>query len=139
MVAERPVGGSTVYRLALCGHKAAEVSGVCLLLMVQGHLLAITAAHLAVAAKTGGLAILPALVITFTRHARRMAANRWTSALFIGLCGFVADAVVHGSHYPGAYTEAALTGVGTTAASILVSYTPIGKRIDRLAEGLGTR
>jgi hypothetical protein len=48
----------------------------------------------------------------------------------------LADALVHGSHYPGAYTEAALTGLGTTAASLAVSYTPVGKWIERLAEPL---
>ena len=125
----------TSFRLALCSHKAAEVAGVCLLLMVQGQLAAITGAHLAIASKTGALAILPALVVTFTRYVSYLV-NRWTSSLFIGACGFVADAVVHGSHYPGAYTEAALTGIATTAVSIAVSYTPIGKRIERLAEPL---
>lgn len=130
------VRGKTAFRLALCGHKAAEVSGVCLVLMVQGHLLAVTAAHLVVAGKTGVLAILPALAITYTRRATRLITNRWSSALFLGACGFVADAIVHQSHYPGAYTEAALTGIGTTGASILVSYTPLGKRIERLSEHL---
>jgi len=31
--------------------------------------------------------------------------------------------------------EAALTGIGAFAFSLVVSYTPIGKHIDRLAEG----
>ena len=31
--------------------------------------------------------------------------------------------------------EAALTGIGAFAFSIGISYTPIGKHIDRLAEG----
>jgi len=119
----------------LCGHKAAEVAGVCMLLMVQGHVADLTTGHLVIASETGALAILPALVVTFTQYVRYLA-NRWTSSLFIGACGFAADAIVHGSHYPGAYTEAALTGLGTTAASVLVSYTPLGKRIERLAEPL---
>ena len=59
----------------------------------------------------------------------------WTSALFLGLCTFVADALSHASHYPGAYMEAALTGIGAFAFSVVISFTPIGKRIDRLAEG----
>jgi hypothetical protein len=29
-----------------------------------------------------------------------------------------------------------LTGIGTTIASVIVSYTRLGKRIDRLAEAL---
>ncbi len=128
--------GRTAFRLALCGHKAVEVSSVCVLLMVRGNLLALTGAHFAVAGKTGLLSILPALAITYTRSAARIVVNRWTSSLFIGACGFVADAIVHQSHYPGAYTEAALTGLGTIAASILVSYTPLGKRIDHLSQNL---
>jgi len=136
--AERGSAGplrGTPYRLALCGHKAAEVAGVCMLLMVQGHLAAITGAHVLIAGKTGALAIVPALLVTFTRWVGYLA-NRWTSSAFIGLCGFAADAIIHGSHYPGAYTEAILTGIGTTIASVLVSYTPLGKRIEHLAEPL---
>ena len=45
-----------------------------------------------------------------------------------------ADAVIHASHYPGAYTEAGLTAVGAFALSVVISYTPVGKQIDRLAE-----
>ena len=37
--------------------------------------------------------------------------------------------------YPGAYVEAGLTGIGAFVFSLVISYTPIGKRIDRLAEG----
>ena len=123
------------FRFAMCGHKAAEVAAVCMLLMVQGNVMNLTAGHLVIATETGLLAMLPPLALTFTRYVRYLA-NRWTSSLVIGVCGFVADGLMHGSHYPGAYTEAALTGVGTTIASILVSYTPIGKRIERLAEPL---
>ena len=47
---------------------------------------------------------------------------------------FTLDASIHGSHYPGAYTEAALTGVGAFVFSVVVSYTRIGAYIDRLAE-----
>ena len=74
------------------------------------------------------------LGITFTQYARHFV-NRWTSSAFLGLCTFLADALSHDSHYPGAYTEAALTGIGAFAFSVVVSFTPIGKRIDRLAEG----
>jgi hypothetical protein len=79
------------------------------------------------------LAIFPALGVTLTKHAHHLA-NRWTSSLFIGGCGFIADILIHESHYPGAYTEAALTAVGTFAFSVAVSYTRVGKYIDRLAE-----
>jgi hypothetical protein len=61
--------------------------------------------------------------------------NKWTSSAFLGFCTFFADAVSHESHYPGAYVEAALTGIGAFVLSLVISYTPIGKHIDRLAEG----
>ena len=52
----------------------------------------------------------------------------------MAVCAFLADALVHGSHYRGAYTEAVLTALGAFALSIAVSYTPVGKQMDRLAE-----
>lgn len=126
------------YRLALCGHKAVEAGAVCLVLMVQGDLTAITLAHLAIATKTGLLAVIPALGVTFTRYVRHFL-NRWTASTFLGICTFLADAVMHESHYPGEYTEAALTGAGAFLFSLGVSYTSIGKKIDRLAETFAHR
>ena len=120
------------FRLVLFGHKGVEAGAVCLVLMVQGHLLGLTPAHLATAGKTGLLAVFPLLGISFTRYARYFA-NRWTSSAFLGVFTFVADAIVHRSHYPGEYTEAVLTGLGAFVFSIAVSYTPVGKHIDRLA------
>ena len=115
-------------------HKCAEVAGVCLLLMVQGNVLDLTASHVLTAAQTGTTAIALPLGLTFTRYARAFASSRWLSSLIVGGCGFIADVFAHPSHYPGAYTEAGLTGIGTTALSIAISYTPLGRRIDRLGE-----
>jgi hypothetical protein len=121
------------FRLVLCGHKAVEAGAVCLVLMVQGHLGDVTLAHVGIAAKTGLLAVSPALAVTFSQYARHFL-NRWTSAAFLGVCTFVADAVIHASHYSGEYTEAALTAGGAFLFSLAMSYTPLGARIDRLAE-----
>jgi len=117
----------------LCGHKAVEAGAVCLVLMVQGHLMDATLAHLLIATKTGMLAVFPALGLTFTRYARQFA-NKWAASIFIGVCTFLADGAIHASHYPGEYTEAALTGVGAFALSLAIASTPIGRRIDALAE-----
>ena len=125
--------GKHQFRLVLCGHKAVEVGAVCLVLMVQGHLVDLTLTHLAIATKTGLLAVSPALGVTFTRQARYFA-NEWATSAFIGVCTFLADAVIHESHYPGEYTEAALTGLGAFAFSVALAYTPVGRKIDRLAE-----
>jgi hypothetical protein len=120
------------FRLALFGHKSVEAGCVCLLLMVQGDLLAVTTAHLAVAAKTGLLAVSPAVAMTFTPFARHLV-NRWTSSAFFGLCTFFADSAVHPSHFPGEYSEAAWTALGAFVFSVAVSYTSVGRYIDRLA------
>jgi len=117
----------------LCGHKAVEAGAVCLVLMVQGHLVDATLAHLLIATKTGTLAVFPALGLTFTRHARHFA-NKWAASIFIGVCTFLADGAIHASHYPGEYTEAALTGAGAFALSLAIASTPLGRRIDALAE-----
>jgi hypothetical protein len=121
------------FRLMLFGHKAVETGAACLLLMVQGQLAQATLGHLLVASETGILAVSPLLGITLTRHARYFL-NRWLMALFLAVCTFFADVVIHRSHYPGVYTEAALTAAGAFALSVAISYTPVGRRVDRLAE-----
>jgi len=121
------------FRLALMGHKAAETAGACLLLMVQGQVAQVTLGHFAIASQTGLLTVFPLLGITLTRYARHFS-NRWISAALVSVCSFFADALVHRSHYPGKFTEAFLTAVGVFVLSAVVSYTPIGKYIDRLAE-----
>ena len=117
----------------MCGHKAVEVAAVCVLLMVQGDVAGVTLAHLGIASKTGLLGVFPILGVTYTRYARHLA-DRWASSALLGFCTFVADAGVHASHYPGALTEAALTGIGAFVFSVVVSYTRLGRKIDRLAE-----
>lgn len=121
------------FRLMLFGHKAVETGAACLLLMVQGQLPQATLGHLAIASETGILTVFPLLGITLTRHARFFV-NRWVSAFFVAACSFFADAIIHRSHYSGAYTEAALTAMGAFVLSVLISYTPLGKQLDRLAE-----
>jgi hypothetical protein len=133
MTADAAINAKRRYRLLLFGHKAAEVGGVCVVLMVQGHLLDATLTHFAIATKTGLLATFPVVGVTLTRHAHHMT-NRWVSSALIGVFGMAADVISHGSHYPGAYTEAVLTGIGAFVLSVVVSYTPLGHRIDRLAE-----
>ncbi len=117
----------------MCSHKAAEAAAVCMFLMVRGDLSAVTLTHVAIASKTGLLAVSPVLGITLTRHARRLA-NRWLCSALLAVSAFLADAWIHESHYPGDYTEAAMTAVGAFIFSVVLSYTPIGKYIDRLAE-----
>jgi hypothetical protein len=110
-----------------------EAGAVCVVLMVQGHVFDATLAHLLVATKTGLLAVAPVLAVTMTSHVRHLL-NRWTASAILALCTFFADVLVHGSHYPGAYTEAALTAIGAFFFSLAISYTRIGKYIDHVGE-----
>ena len=121
------------FRLMLFGHKAVETAAACLLLMVQGQLAQATLGHFSIASETGILTVFPLLGITWTRHARHFS-SRWVSALLVAVCAFFADAFIHASLYQGEYTEAALTAVGAFALSVAVTYTPVGRQIDRLAE-----
>ena len=121
------------FRLMLCGHKAVEAGAVCMILMVQGNLMGLTLGHLLIASKTGILAMSPVLAVTVTRYGRLLA-NRWISSSVLAICAFIADAIIHESHYPGEYTEAVLTGIGAFVFSVFISYTPVGRYIDRLAE-----
>jgi hypothetical protein len=132
-VQQRLIPARHEYRLLMCGHKALEAGAVCLVLMVQGHLLDASLAHLLVASKTGLLAVAPVLVVTMTRHVHHLF-NRWTASALLAGCTFVADALIHGSHYPGAYTEAALTAAGAFLFSLAISYTRVGKYIDHVGE-----
>jgi hypothetical protein len=125
------------FRFLMCGHKAVEAGAVCMILMVQGDIAGMTLTHLAIASKTGLLAMSPVLAVTLTRHAGRLA-NRWVCSALLAVSAFAADAWIHNSHYPGAYTEAAMTALGAFVFSVIVSYTPIGKYIDRLAESFAT-
>jgi hypothetical protein len=138
MNSRRPIHKRHKFRLMLFGHKAVEAGAACLILMVQGQLAQATASHFLIASETGILTVFPLLGITWTRYARHYT-NRWISALLVGLCAFIADAVIHRSHYPGEYTEAALTALGAAALSVVVSYTPLGKKIDHLAEDFRSR
>ena len=131
---ERLIHKKHQFRLALCGHKAVETGAACLLLMLQGQLGQATWGHFLIASETGVLTVFPLLGITLTRHARHFA-NRWVSAMFVGVCAFFADAVIHRSHYAGEFTEAAFTAIGAFTLSVVISYTPVGKQIDHLAEG----
>jgi hypothetical protein len=92
----------------------------------------VTFGHFLIASKTGVLTVFPLLGITLTgMH----------DTLLTGGCPHFLSRRVRSSRmlsftnliYAGAYTEAALTAAGAFALSVIVSYTPLGKQVDRLA------
>ena len=73
------------FRLALCGHKAAETAAACLIFMLEGQLGQATLGHFLIASVTGVLTVFPLLGITLTRFARHFA-NRWVCGTFVAVC-----------------------------------------------------
>ena len=106
---------------------------MCLLLMVQGNLLALAPEHFLLASKRVSVSCLSSdrgYLHSYGRHL----SNRWTSSAFLGMCAFLADSAVHRSHFAGTFGEAAVTGLGAFVFSVAVSYTPVGRFVDRLAD-----
>ena len=103
--------------------------------MGQGQLLLLTPAHFAAASTTG----FAGYFSSNGAHLYTICAGFPEPAAIVGVFGRVyvfADAVVHPSHFGGRYSEATLTGLGAFVFSVVVSYTPVSKCIDRLAYSL---
>ena len=68
-----------------------ESTAACLLAMVQGNILALTLGHFLIAAQTGVLAGVLALVIGILARAQSV----WVTPLLLGVCTAVVDFLVH--------------------------------------------
>ena len=105
-----------------------------MVLMVQGDLMAITLAHVLIATKTGLLAVVPALGVTFTKQVRHLL-NRSTRPQYFSVSARSFRGR-RGSRIAlsGRVHRSGPHGHGAFFFSLAVSYTPIGKKIDHLAE-----
>jgi hypothetical protein len=95
-----------------------ESTVACLLAMVQGNILALTISHLAVAAQTGVIAGVLALVFGLVIRLK----SRWTTPALLGLCTAVVDYQVHPGSFGGAAGEAIVTGIVAGVLSYLVFW-----------------
>ena len=94
----------------------AEAASVCLVTMVQGNLLVVTAAHLIIASQTGLIAgAIAALGLYFAR-----ANTRLVISMTLGVITTVVDYLVHPGMFGSAVTEAVVTGVGAAILSYLI-------------------
>jgi hypothetical protein len=100
-----------------------EASPACLLVMVQGNVWLATIGHLQKAVETGF--ITGAGVVILSLFTYRWFRNKYVVAGITGSMCFVADLLVHPSHFGGATTEAIVTGVFTALISLAVNF--IGK------------
>ena len=94
----------------------AEAATACLVTMVQGNMLVVTAAHLLIASQTGLIAgAIAALGLYFAR-----ASTRLVISITLGVATAVVDYLVHPGMFGTAVTEAVVTGVGAAVLSYLI-------------------
>jgi hypothetical protein len=102
-----------------------EATPACLLVMVQGNIWLATMGHLQKALETGLLTGLGVLILSLFSH--RWFNNKYIVAAITGAMVFVADLIVHPSHFGGFATEAIVTGIFTAIISLALNI--IGKKL----------
>ena len=93
-----------------------ESAAACLVTMVQGNLLAVTASHLLVASQTGLIAGTITAIGIFIAKTR----NRWLISAGLGVTTGVVDFYVHPGMFGSVATEAIVTGLAAAIMSYLV-------------------
>ena len=102
-----------------------EATPACLLVMVQGNILLATPDHLQKAVETG--LITGVGVLAFSLFTYRWFGNKYEVAGITGGMCFVADLLIHPTHF-GSYTmEAIVTGTFTAIISLVVNF--VGKKL----------
>ena len=99
-----------------------ESTTACLIMMVQGNLLALTFSHWLIASQTGVAAgVVASAAILVSRTSRR-----WIISTVLGVATAVVDFLIHPGQFGPVYLEALLTGVGAAllsyVAGFMVSY-----------------
>ncbi len=95
---------------------AAESTTACLVTMVQGNILAMTASHLIIASQTGVIAGAIATVALFASKS----GNRWIVSAVLGVATGVVDFFVHPGMFGTVATEAIVTGIAAGVLSYIV-------------------
>ena len=112
-------------KLKLCITPFCEATPACLLVKVQGNIWLATMGHLQKALETGLLTGLGVLILSLFSH--RWFNNKYIVAAITGAMVFVADLIVHPSHFGGFATEAIVTGIFTAIISLALNI--IGKKL----------
>jgi len=102
-----------------------EATPACLLVMVQGNIWLATLGHLQKALETGLLTGLGVLILSLCSH--RWFNNKYIVAAITGAMVFVADLIVHPSHFGSFATEAIVTGIITAIISLALNI--VGKKL----------
>ena len=102
-----------------------EATPACLLVMVQGNIWLATIGHVQKAVETGFITGVGVLILSFFTH--RWLSNKYVVAGITGGMCFVADLLVHPSHFGAFTTEAMVTGTFTAIISLAANF--IGKKL----------
>lgn len=102
-----------------------EATPACLLVMVQGNIWLATLDHLQKALETGFITGAGVLILSLFTH--RWFYNKYAVAGITGGMCFIADLLIHPTHFGSYTTEAILTGMLTAVISLVVNY--VGKRL----------
>ena len=103
-------------KIATLAEGIAESTTACLVMMVQGNVLAITLGHLAIASETGIIAGAVASIVVLTARTR----TRWIISAVLGVATAVVDYFVHPGQFGPVFAEALATGLGAGLLSFLL-------------------
>ena len=101
-----------------------EATPACLLVMVQGNIWLATLGHLHKAVETGFITGVGVLILSLFTY--RWFGNKYVVAGITGGMCFIADLLIHPTHFGSYTTEAMVTGVVTAIISLAVNF--IGKK-----------
>ena len=101
-----------------------EATPACLLVMVQGNIWLATLGHLHKAVETGFITGVGVLILSLFTY--RWFGNKYVVAGITGGMCFIADLLIHPTHFGSYTTEAMMTGVVTAIISLAVNF--VGKK-----------
>ena len=102
-----------------------EATPACLLVMVQGNIWLATIGHLQMAVETGLITGVGVLILSLFTH--RWFGNKYVVAGITGGMCFIADLLVHPTHFGSFTTEAAVTAAITMIISLVMNF--VGKKL----------
>jgi len=105
--------------------RLSEATPSCLMLMVQGNVMALTVNHWVKALQVGGLTGALAVAVSLSGR-KELQDNKFVIAGLTGFLTSISDFLLHPSHFGGPTTEAITTGIG--AGLLCLALSNIGKK-----------
>ena len=116
---------NTKRKTALFFHKLSLAWLSCMIFMVQGNLPALTTKHALIATKTGTITGTLVVLMSFIPWKFHF---KLPILMFIGC--FIADILIHSSHFGQQWAEAACTALLASVFSYVITLSPAGKKLE---------